>query len=83
MSNSTEQSLTASATDHGVNEYLPLPELQRRRGMALCLSGGGYRASLFDLGAIRRLDELGMLSQVDTFSAVSGGSIAMALWPRM
>ena len=47
----------------------------RRRGSALCLSGGGYRAALFHLGAVRRLNELGILAQLDTVSAVSGGSI--------
>ncbi|CAN5873242.1 patatin-like phospholipase family protein [soil metagenome] len=66
-----------TATAHGVNNYLPLPR-EQRKGTALCLSGGGYRASLFDLGAMRRLNELGILSQVDTVSSVSGGSIAAA-----
>lgn len=46
--------------------------------MALSLSGGGYRAALFHLGALRRLNELGLLTQIDTFSAVSGGSITAA-----
>jgi NTE family protein len=64
-----------TATAHAVEKYLPLPE-EERSGVALCLSGGGYRASLFDLGAMRRLNELGILSQVKTISAVSGGSIA-------
>lgn len=50
----------------------------RREGMALCLSGGGFRAALFHLGALRRLSELGVLSQVDTISAVSGGSLFAA-----
>lgn len=50
-----------------------------RQGVALCLSGGGYRAALFHLGALRRLNELGLLSRVDTISAVSGGSILAAL----
>jgi NTE family protein len=45
------------------------------KGMALCLSGGGYRAALFHLGAATRLNELGVLSQVGTISSVSGGSI--------
>jgi NTE family protein len=31
------------------------------RGIALCLSGGGYRAMLFHTGAIWRLVELGLL----------------------
>src|SRR5213593_1149029 len=46
--------------------------------IALCLSGGGYRASLFHLGALRRLNELGVLSRVDTIASVSGGSILAA-----
>jgi len=46
--------------------------------IALCLSGGGFRAALFHLGALRRLNELGILSQVDTISSVSGGSITAA-----
>ena len=48
---------------------------ERRSGVALCLSGGGYRAALFHLGVLRRLNELGTLGHVDTISGVSGGSI--------
>lgn len=66
-----------TATTHGVARYMGEP-LAERDGIALCLSGGGYRATLFDLGTMRRLDELGILSQVRTFSSVSGGSIAAA-----
>ncbi len=51
---------------------------QQRSGVALCLSGGGYRAALFHLGALRRLDEVGVLSRVTTVSSVSGGSIVAA-----
>lgn len=50
----------------------------RRRGTALCLSGGGFRAALFHLGALTRLNELGMLGRIDTISAVSGGSLVAA-----
>jgi NTE family protein len=46
---------------------------------ALCLSGGGYRAALFHLGAIRRLNELGVLSRIAIVSSVSGGSILNGL----
>src|SRR5262245_42422448 len=46
--------------------------------LALCLSGGGFRAALFHLGAVGRLNEIGVLSQVDTISSVSGGSILAA-----
>jgi hypothetical protein len=54
---------------------------------ALWLSGDGYRATLFHLGALTRLNELGLLAQVRTVGAVSGGSILAALlatrvpWP--
>jgi NTE family protein len=57
------------------NRYLPLPD---RRGTALCLSGGGFRAALFHLGALRRLYELDALGEVDTITSVSGGSVVAA-----
>lgn len=44
-------------------------------GLALCLSGGGTRAELFHVGAILRLNELGLLSKLNRVSSVSGGSI--------
>ncbi len=51
-----------------------------RRGIGLALSGGGYRATLFHIGALRRLFELGVLQRADfrTISSVSGGSITAA-----
>jgi NTE family protein len=45
------------------------------QGIALCLSGGGYRAMLFHLGALWRLNELGYLPKLARISSVSGGSI--------
>src|SRR2546421_7984178 len=47
-------------------------------GMALCLSGGGYRAMLFHLGSLWRLNEFGLLPHLDRVSSVSGGSITAA-----
>jgi NTE family protein len=44
--------------------------------VALCLSGGGYRAMVFHLGALWRLNELSYLGKLDRISSVSGGSIA-------
>jgi NTE family protein len=41
----------------------------------LALSGGGFRATLFHLGAGWRLIELGILTRVARISSVSGGSI--------
>lgn len=56
-------------------------------GIALCLSGGGYRAMLFHLGALWRLAELGYLAKLERVSAVSGGSITAAVlglkWARL
>jgi NTE family protein len=58
----------------------------RRSGWALCLSGGGFRAALFHLGALRRLNEVGLLSKMHMISSVSGGSVANGLlaklWPQ-
>lgn len=45
------------------------------RGIALCLSGGGYRAMLFHAGALWRLNEAGFLPRIDRVSSVSGGAI--------
>ena len=68
-----------------------MPELEAERppehGMALCLSGGGYRAMVFHIGSIWRLYELGLLGQMKRFSSVSGGSITAGLlglaWPKL
>jgi len=60
-----------------VEKYLAKPK-PARQGTALALSGGGYRAALFHLGATRRLNELGILHQIDTICSVSGGSIFAA-----
>lgn len=58
----------------------PSPAIPKRAraGMALCLSGGGFRASLFHLGAMQRLHELGLLERLTALSSVSGGSILTA-----
>jgi NTE family protein len=63
--------------DSARERYQPQPK-NRRQGVALCLSGGGYRAALHHLGGLTRLNELGVLPRVDTISAVSGGSIFAA-----
>src|SRR5688572_958758 len=48
-------------------------------GTALCLSGGGYRAMLFHVGAILRLNDAAMLRALKRVSSVSGGSITAAV----
>jgi NTE family protein len=55
------------------------PNEQPTEAIGLCLSGGGYRAMLFHLGAVWRLNELGMLRDLDRVSSVSGGSITAAV----
>jgi NTE family protein len=59
----------------------------RKNKLGLCLSGGGFRATLFHLGALRRLNEVGLLSRFDTISSVSGGSIINGVlaraWPSL
>ena len=47
-------------------------------GLGLSLSGGGYRAMLFHLGAFYRLNELGLLPKIKRIASVSGGSLAAA-----
>lgn len=50
-------------------------EFELQDGTALCLSGGGYRAMLFHVGALWRLHETGLLKSVNRVSSVSGRSI--------
>ena len=56
-------------------------------GIALCLSGGGYRAMLFHVGSLWRLNEAGLLPRLNRVSSVSGGSITAGLlglrWKQM
>ena len=56
-------------------------------GVALSLSGGGYRAMVFHVGALWRLNEVGLLGKLTRISSVSGGSItagALALaWKNL
>lgn len=57
-----------------VENYVPLVT-KLPNSVGLSLSGGGFRATLFHLGAIRRLNEFGILPKLTTVSSVSGGSI--------
>ncbi|GLH78512.1 patatin [Bradyrhizobium sp. SSBR45G] len=51
---------------------------QHEDGVTLSLSGGGYRAMVFHIGALWRLNEAGLLSRLKRISSVSGGSITSA-----
>ena len=51
-------------------------------GTALCLSGGGYRAMVFHVGVLWRLNEAGLLGGLKRVSSVSGGSITAGVLAR-
>jgi NTE family protein len=53
-----------------------------KKDFALALSGGGYRATLFSLGSLWRLNEVGLLGNMDRITSVSGSSILSA-WLAM
>jgi NTE family protein len=50
--------------------------------VGLALSGGGFRATLFHVGSLSRLNELGWLRKLDIITSVSGGSIIAGLLAR-
>jgi len=56
-------------------DALKAQERTRTAEIGLALSGGGFRAVLFHVGALWRLAELGILAKLDRISSVSGGSI--------
>ena len=70
-------------------ERIPVDEPNGRpeAGAGLCLSGGGYRAMVFHLGALWRLYEAGLLRGLNRISSVSGGSITSGVlalkWNRL
>lgn len=61
---------------------LALNEPATSDAVGLCLSGGGYRAMLFHVGGLRRLNETGRLAEVDRVASVSGGSITAGVLGR-
>jgi NTE family protein len=76
MSNGHEPEREATSPTHLVNTGSPFDDGRNPEpGIALCLSGGGYRAMLFHLGSLWRLNEFGYLSKLARVSSVSGGSI--------
>jgi len=58
-----------------------------KKEFGLALSGGGYRATLFSLGSLWRLNEFGLMSQINRITSVSGSSILSAFlamkWSRL
>lgn len=60
----------------------PTEDSEPEEGTALCLSGGGYRAMLFHVGVLWRLNEAGLLRGLQRISSVSGGSITAGVLGR-
>lgn len=56
----------------------PAAAPEHSRSIALCLSGGGLRATFFHLGVIDALHRCGRLKEVKEVFSVSGGSITAA-----
>lgn len=70
------------ANDPTIPPPTPVAEAARpapEQGLACCLSGGGYRAMLFHVGSLWRINEAGLLPSLKCVSSVSGGSITAAV----
>jgi NTE family protein len=58
-----------------LDQFLDRPPAEPEEGVGLALSGGGYRAMVFHVGALIRLNEVALLRKIKRISSVSGGSI--------
>jgi NTE family protein len=74
MSDVTPRPVT-SESSQPVSGVAPEGAAGPKPGIALCLSGGGYRAMIFHIGALWRINQLGFLKKLSRVSSVSGGSI--------
>lgn len=54
---------------------MPFGSEPKEAGIGLALSGGGFRAVLFHIGVILRLNDSGLVTKLKRVSSVSGGSI--------
>lgn len=57
-----------------------MPGASTPEGIGLCLSGGGYRAMLFHLGGLVRLNQLGMLRGLAVCRVSPVGPSRPAFW---
>lgn len=69
-----EASISAGSSTASSSLAVPASSISRA-GTGLALSGGGFRASLFGLGSLWRLNELGWLKSLRRVTSVSGGSL--------
>lgn len=54
--------------------------MKNTKRIGLALSGGGYRATAYHIGTLKKLNELGILNNIDVMSCISGGSILGAFY---
>lgn len=54
--------------------------MRHGKKIGLALSGGGYRAAIYHIGTLRKLNSMGILKDVDVISSISGGSITNAFY---
>ncbi len=66
----------AAISDENTGQTYPEDFAEKKgRKKGIALSGGGFRAALFEIGALAALAETGELQDVEVISCVSGGSI--------
>src|SRR5437763_4343757 len=58
---------------------MPFGKEGKEHGVGVALSDGGFRATLFHVGALWRINELALLPKIDRISSISGGSIVAGL----
>lgn len=51
-----------------------LPEMEGKKNVGICFSGGGTRSASLTMGQLRGLQHIGVLDKIAYLSAVSGGS---------
>lgn len=74
----TTAAIFDAPTLDGTTTLAARPPVTRELVMSLVLSGGGFRAMLFHVGTLRRLNDAGMLPRIEVISSVSGGSVVSA-----
>ena len=70
-------SLVQQSFNKLLNNEIPINKIPR---IALCCSGGGYRAMLATLGFLKALQDIGMLDCTTYMAGLSGSTWAMAGW---
>ncbi|MGI9650901.1 patatin-like phospholipase family protein [Chryseobacterium sp. RLHN22] len=54
--------------------------MDTKKRIGLSLSGGGYRATIYHLGTLKKLQDMKILDKIDIISTISGGAITGALY---